>query len=788
MPLPLPNLDDRRWADLVDEGHALIPRYAPEWTDHNISDPGVTLIELFAWMTESSVYALNRITRRHRNKFLSLIGFAPNAPVPSRIVMSLAPPAIAPFVLPAGVEFSVSAASGPLVQFRTLRAVTVSDVELAAVQIDRGAGLENRTIEWTNGLPLRVFGGDPQPGAAVYFGFKTVRSKTPVSVALRFVRPGNTALTRALNSADERARLIAERIAATRACRKPLPEIDCPGVSPAPIAALLPPYHSARIVWEAYTGTWTALTSIDPPASPAEGQVADDTRSLTLDGMVELNLPASIVQKAHGADPRPLFYVRCRLDSGWYDATPELLDISANAVAAEQSTWLWHRFTIPAAVTPTGTSATVPTPGATTRLRMKLEPSGAVNSLAFDPAAAGLPDVLVLSYEKPAGVDGHLTLATAYAGRAQGLPDEEFAIGRSAIVQDDDLAVFSHDGAQWQRWEIRPSFDASGRRDVHCTLDAARSVLRFGDGERGRVLRRGDSIFVAAHATLGGAPVVREGARVQILDSPVNHVLLNGFPVPINQLADMTRPVWPAAGGADQETLAHASGRAAEALHAHERLVDLAERMQTTTLDDIDTQQVRALPPPSNAVSLLDLERMALDVPGTRVARARAWPSVHPQFGCLSAPGWITLVVIPQMPVDQPQPSRGLLRTLERYLNRRRMVATVLRVVGPVYTAVSVSAVVSLRRGADATAAKARIEGTLRTFLNPLKGGPAGRGWPFGRAVYRAEILQLIDGVAGVDHVLDLTLSAAGGPALCGNVTLCPTGLAAAGTLDIRIG
>ena len=51
MPLPLPNLDTRRWADLVDEGVALVPRYGGTWTDHNVHDPGITLIELFAYLS-----------------------------------------------------------------------------------------------------------------------------------------------------------------------------------------------------------------------------------------------------------------------------------------------------------------------------------------------------------------------------------------------------------------------------------------------------------------------------------------------------------------------------------------------------------------------------------------------------------------------------------------------------------------------------------------------------------------------------------------------------------------
>jgi hypothetical protein len=61
MPLEIPNLDNRRWADLVEEARALIPRVAPRWTDHNVHDPGMTFIELFAWLAEMQLYQLNRV-------------------------------------------------------------------------------------------------------------------------------------------------------------------------------------------------------------------------------------------------------------------------------------------------------------------------------------------------------------------------------------------------------------------------------------------------------------------------------------------------------------------------------------------------------------------------------------------------------------------------------------------------------------------------------------------------------------------------------------------------------
>ena len=82
MALPAPNLDDRRFQNLVDDAKRLVQRRCPEWTDHNVSDPGVTLIETFAYMTDQLLYRLNRVPDRNYIKFLELIGvrlFPPTA-------------------------------------------------------------------------------------------------------------------------------------------------------------------------------------------------------------------------------------------------------------------------------------------------------------------------------------------------------------------------------------------------------------------------------------------------------------------------------------------------------------------------------------------------------------------------------------------------------------------------------------------------------------------------------------------------------------------------------------
>jgi phage baseplate assembly protein W len=74
MALPTPDLDDRRFQDLVNDAKRMVMRRCPEWTDHNVSDPGVTLIETFAFMTDQLLFRLNRVPDRLYLKFLDLIG------------------------------------------------------------------------------------------------------------------------------------------------------------------------------------------------------------------------------------------------------------------------------------------------------------------------------------------------------------------------------------------------------------------------------------------------------------------------------------------------------------------------------------------------------------------------------------------------------------------------------------------------------------------------------------------------------------------------------------------
>ena len=101
--LPSVLLDDRDFQDLVNEARLRIAQSCPEWTEHNVSDPGVTLIELFAWMTEMVIYRLNRIPDKLHVALMELLGIALEPATAARVDLRfrLAAPAGQPVFIPA---------------------------------------------------------------------------------------------------------------------------------------------------------------------------------------------------------------------------------------------------------------------------------------------------------------------------------------------------------------------------------------------------------------------------------------------------------------------------------------------------------------------------------------------------------------------------------------------------------------------------------------------------------------------------------------------------------------
>ena len=134
MALPAVNLDDRTFQDIVDEAKRMIPRFTPEWTNHNLSDPGVALIELFAWMSEMVLFRVNQVPDRLFVHFLNLVGIEPFPPSVARadITFWLSAAQDATITVPAGMQVTTTrdvAGDSPIV-FTTVSALDIEPPEL----------------------------------------------------------------------------------------------------------------------------------------------------------------------------------------------------------------------------------------------------------------------------------------------------------------------------------------------------------------------------------------------------------------------------------------------------------------------------------------------------------------------------------------------------------------------------------------------------------------------------------------------------------------------------------
>jgi len=128
MTIPLPVLDDRSFEQILAEAKARIPVHTPEWTNTNESDPGIAVLELFAFLTDNLLYRSNRIPEANRLKFLSMLGISlrPASPGVGLVAFQNDRGPLQSLPLPAGIE--VRAGKVP---FRTQTPVDVLPISAA---------------------------------------------------------------------------------------------------------------------------------------------------------------------------------------------------------------------------------------------------------------------------------------------------------------------------------------------------------------------------------------------------------------------------------------------------------------------------------------------------------------------------------------------------------------------------------------------------------------------------------------------------------------------------------
>lgn len=302
MPLAshFPLIDDRKFEDIVAEAKARIPRYTPEWTDFNPGDPGLALIELFAWMTELLAFRMNQVPKLNYLKFLQLIGIdlRPALPAMTILVYPLLPSfAATSTIVPrlAQVATAEPDEQGRPIVFETERTMTALRARLDAVQSYNGYNYALASEANAALAPgFAPFGPLANPGSALMLGFDDP-GELPADAELALSFWPHSPV-------------------------KDPPPSPCGGFDTA-----VP--SPAKIVWEAWSGTeWR-------PVNVA----LDETLGFTRSGIVLLRTPAkgqAVKAKLGAAVDKPRYWLRARLDRASYQFPPKLLGVRANAVRA----------------------------------------------------------------------------------------------------------------------------------------------------------------------------------------------------------------------------------------------------------------------------------------------------------------------------------------------------------------------------------------------------------------------------------------------------------------------
>lgn len=194
MTLPVPQLDNRSFQSIVDEAKRKIPELLPEWTNHNVSDPGVALIELFAWMTEMTLFRLNQVPDAFYTHMLNLVGFEPFAAAAAQADLTfwLVTPATGPIRVERGSSVATNGLIGDVRVFATVEDLLIRPPILSAAVTVSPTGAY--TDVWTdlkvvnNATQVVCFPAHPTKplaGDCFYIGFAESLARSAVELTVK---------------------------------------------------------------------------------------------------------------------------------------------------------------------------------------------------------------------------------------------------------------------------------------------------------------------------------------------------------------------------------------------------------------------------------------------------------------------------------------------------------------------------------------------------------------------------------------------------------------------------
>ena len=304
MGVEVPDLDDRTYEDLLEDARKRIPVYEEDWTDHNAHDPGITVLELLTWLSESYRYQLDRIEDRHRRKYVQLLDER-RGPEAATATVRVEPSAdVAGETVDGGTRLVADDGDTERL-FETTREATLTDASVAKVVSETPAGRTDHTpAAASDGTYFHPFGERAAAGSTLYLGFDTdpfEDSRTPLTLRVEFFDDG-------------------------------LPE-------PAEHGTESPDFDpTVELTWEYCTDyrAWEWSAAWEPFA------VSETTRSLYESGFVTLSHPGldrwkGVDRTAPGVlDLGPGYaWIRVRLTSPGYEVPPQIDRIRTNVLPVE---------------------------------------------------------------------------------------------------------------------------------------------------------------------------------------------------------------------------------------------------------------------------------------------------------------------------------------------------------------------------------------------------------------------------------------------------------------------
>jgi predicted phage baseplate assembly protein len=638
MTLPAPNLDDLRFQrDLVDEARKRIIHYCPEWTEYNLSDPGITLIELFAWMTELMVYRLNRVPEKNYIKFLEMLGLQRKPASSARTELTFW--TSVPLPITPGNEQAVTIPQGMEVrsEFTETEVLFTTDYEAKIVppllsQVRKEDEFNKNHFSRMGIEIFHPFSQVPKMGDTFYLGFDPKNNLNGHILQLNFT---------------------------------------CDPTEAVGIRREDPPW-----VWECLTrdGKWTPLM-----LSAMDGE-KDTTGGLNNEeGKLVLYLPLNLANGTlYGLNAQ---WLRCRIEQrnalqGMYSETPRIKKIEAFSLG----------ITVPAMHS----------------INVDGEQLGTSN---------GEPGQSLTLQHSPV-----LTLQ-----EGETLEVEELRNGETVFVP----------------WVPVENFSNSSRYDRHYVLDMASGVVQFGPSVRqqdgtvlqyGRIPESGRKIRFSRYRYGGGVAG----------NLPVGS--LNTMTLSLAYVSRVTNLVR-ADGGRDQETIDELKLRAQRELQAQHR-----------------------------AVTAQDYEQFTKSC-SRSVARARC---LMPGELSEGSAGTVTVLVVPSVPdalragdLSSLRLDDSLQAEIRSYLDKYRLLTTSLHVREPSYTGVKVKARIVPQDFFQPAEVQQRVMDELKRYITPLpvdekapllKADETWEGWQFGRDLFAAEIISLIQQIPLVKYVLDVEI------------------------------